>query len=427
MSKNQEMKALLKQTDFNLSSNQQKVLILFMGIGLAGFIIGLFDSRSQLVWQALLTNTMFFSGLSMGGIILAVILTITSAHWGRPIKRLSEATFAFVPVSGVLFLLLFFGASHLYEWIDPAKVIHSKAGWLNFPFFVIRNIFMFVVIAFVSWKFFKSSVRPDIGLAKSLTQKSNPFADFFVKNYGLQDSEVAASRHMSKVIAPILGMVYAIFCTFQAFDWMMSLDQEWFSTMFGVQYAMANLIGATAFLMIIAGLARQKFGLKDYISTGRYHDLSKLTFAGCLMWTYMIFSQVLVIWYGNIPEETPYIILRMQSLEWGWMFWFIAILLFIVPFFGLMSRTACNSVIFSRIIAVEILIGLWLEKYFLIVPSVQENYSVSPGLPGFSLNLYDITITVGVLSGFLFCYFWVLQKIPILPISDYLLFKDDQH
>jgi len=170
--------------------------------------------------------------------------------------------------------------------------------------------------------------------------------------------------------------------------------------------------------------------LDDYITIERYHDLAKLTFAFCALWTYLIFSQVLVIWYGNLPEETPYLILRMQSVEWGWMFWFLLILLFIIPFFGLMSRTACNSIWFSRLIAVDVLVGLWLEKYFLIVPSIQENQAsaglidASGGLPGFAPNIFDVSITLGVLGVFLLSYFWFLQRVPAVPISDALFLRN---
>ncbi|MBW2336019.1 MAG: hypothetical protein JRF47_04545 [Deltaproteobacteria bacterium] len=169
--------------------------------------------------------------------------------------------------------------------------------------------------------------------------------------------------------------------------------------------------------------------MDEYITIDRYHDLAKLTFAVCALWTYLIFSQVLVIWYADLPEETPYLILRMQSVEWGWMFWVLFFLMFFIPFFGLMSRTACNSIWFSRLIAVDVLVGVWLEKYFLIVPSIQENNAssglidASRGLPGFSPNFYDVSITLGVLGIFLLSYFWFLQRVPAVPISDPLFLR----
>ncbi|HHE73521.1 MAG TPA: molybdopterin oxidoreductase [Desulfobacteraceae bacterium] len=430
MSRDNEMRALLEQTRFRMNDRLQKLLLCFVVIGIIGFVAGLNGDRSYLAWQALLVNTMFFSGIALGGLAFSVIFTITGTKWGRPIKRLAEALSAFMPIGALLLCLLFFGADHFFEWVKHDEVIHAKAGWLNFPFFVIRNVALLGLFVAGSSYYLKNVIRPDIGLAAKLSKSGNPFADCFVKNYGSQEEEEARAEKRARTLAPLLALFFFLLSTLLAFDWMMSIDQEWFSTMFGVQYAIANLIGAAAVLMIVSGVARDKFQLDEYITIDRYHDLAKLTFAFCALWTYLVFSQVLVIWYGNLPEETPYLILRMQSVEWGWMFWFIFILMFFIPFFGLMSRTACNSIWFSRLIAVDVLVGVWLEKYFLIVPSIQENNAsaglidASSGLPGFSPNFYDVSITLGVLGIFLLSYFWFLQRVPAVPISDPLFFRN---
>jgi len=429
MSRDNEMRALLEQTRFCMSDRLQKLLLCFVAIGIVGFAAGLIGGRSYMVWQALLVNTIFFSGIAMGGLAFSLIFTITKTKWGRPIRRLAEAMGAFIPVGALLFCLLFFGADHFFEWVDHDKVIHAKEGWLNFPFFVIRNVLFLGLFVAGTGYYLKNVIRPDIGLAVRLGNPGNSFADRFVRNYGSQEEEEARREKKGGTIAPFLALFFFLVSTLLAFDWMMSIDQEWFSTMFGVQYAIANLIGAAAVLMIVSGIARDKFQLNEYITIDRYHDLSKLTFAFCALWTYLIFSQVLVIWYGNLPEETPYLILRMQSVEWGWMFWFIFVLMFLIPFFGLMSRTACNSIWFSRLIAADILVGTWLEKYFLIVPSIQENNAgagltdASIGLPGFCPNFYDVSVTLGMLGIFLLSYFWFLQRVPMVPISDPVFVK----
>jgi len=424
-----QTKALLEQTRFRISDRLQKTLLVFVAIGIIGFVAGLISSRSYLAWQALLVNTIFFGGIALGGLAFSIIFTITSAIWGRPIKRLAEALGAFIPVGALLLLLLLLGSGHFFEWMDHDKVIHTTEGWLNFPFFVIRNVVALGLFVAGAGYYLKSVIRPDIGLAQRLNNFDNRFADRFVSNYGSQEAEEARAEKRAKTIAPLLGIFFFLLCTLLAFDWVMSLDQEWFSTMFGAQYAVANLIGAAAALLIIAGIARHNFQLEEYITIGRYHDLAKLTFAVCALWTYLVFSQVLVIWYADLPEETPFVLLRMQSVEWGWMFWLLFVLMFVIPFFGLMSRTACKSIWFSRLIAVDILVGTWLEKYFLIVPSIQENNAragiidASGGLPGFAPNFYDVTITLGVLGLFLLCCFWFLQRVPAVPISDRLFLR----
>jgi Ni/Fe-hydrogenase subunit HybB-like protein len=430
MSTDNETKALLEQTRFRINDRLQKILLFFIAIGIIGFMAGLIGSRSYLAWQALLVNTIFFGGIALGGLAFSLIFTITNAKWGRPIKRLAEALAAFMPIGALLLCLLFFGAGHFFEWMDHDKVIHAKAGWLNFPFFIIRNVVVLGLFVAGGSYYLKTVIRPDIGLAQKVSDFGNSFAKRFVKNYGSQEEEQAGAEKRAKTLAPPLALLFFLLCTLLAFDWMMSIDQEWFSTMFGAQYAVANLIGAAAALLIISGIARKNFQLDEYITIDRYHDLAKLTFAVCALWTYLIFSQVLVIWYADLPEETPYLILRMQSQEWGWMGWFLFILMFVIPFFGLMSRTACKSIWFSRLIAVEILVGTWLEKYFLIVPSIQENNAraglidASSGLPGFSPNFYDVTITLGVLGIFLLSCFWFLQRVPAVPISDPLFCRN---
>jgi Ni/Fe-hydrogenase subunit HybB-like protein len=430
MTRDNEMKALLEQTQFRISDRLQKILLGFVAIGIIGFLAGLFGSRSYLAWQALLVNTMFFGGIALGGLAFSLIFTITSAKWGRPIKRLAETLSAFIPIGALLLCLLFFGADQIFEWMDHDKVIHTKAGWLNFPFFIVRNVVVLGLFVAGASYYLKTVIRPDIGLAGKLIDFGNPFADQLIKNYGAQEQEEATAEKRAKTLAPLLAVLFFLLCTLLAFDWMMSIDQEWFSTMFGAQYAISNLIGAAAALLIIAGIARKNFQLDEYITIDRYHDLAKITFAVCALWTYLVFSQILVIWYGDLPEETPYLIMRMQSLEWGWMFWVLFFLMFLIPFFGLMSRTACNSIWFSRLIAIEVLVGVWLEKYFLIVPSIQENNAssglidASRGLPGFSPNFYDVSITLGVLGIFLLSYFWFLQRVPAVPISDPLFLRN---
>lgn len=430
MTRNEEMKDLLERTTFKFSGSIRSAMYLFIAIGIIGFLVGLMSGNAGLAWDALLANTLFFGGISLGGMMFSVMITITDAHWGRPIKRLSEAMASFYPVFGILLLICFFGADHFFVWTDHDKVIHSKAGWLNFPFFVQRNIAMFVITVGIGWAYLKVVLRPDIGLAKKLTQFSNSFADRFVKNYGDQKEEEKTSLKKARVLAIFLGVTFWLLTSLLALDWMMSIDQEWFSTMFGVQYMVSTLITGSAALLIISGIVRNKFQLEHYISTKRYHDNSKLTFAFCLLWVYMVYNQVLVIWYGNMPEETPYIILRMLSNEWSTLFWVIGFMMFFVPFFGLMSRTASNSIWFTRLIAINVLIAIWLEKYMLIKPSIQENMvdaGLATEITGFSLNLFDISITFGIFGLFIFCYMWFLQRVPLVPISDKRFFSVAQH
>ncbi|MGK0288735.1 MAG: hypothetical protein ACI86H_000154 [bacterium] len=447
MTRNDEMKTVLENSTFTISGKVKNTMFAFIAIGVVGMIAGLASGSAAYAWQALLINTIFFAGISHAGLIFSVIFTITDANWGRPIKRFAEAMAAFIPVSWVLFGLLFFGAEYFFEWMDHSKVIHTKEGWLNFSFFVKRNIVLIIITGLIGWAYVKNSVRPDLSLAKQLLPEK--FANKLAERIGKaldesHEAEVAIAVEKGKKLGPIYAIIYSLFTTFIAFDWMMSIDQEWFSTMFGVQYAVSSVLGASATLLIISGFARENFKLQDYITLDRYHDNAKLTFAASLLWTYMVFSQVIVIWYANLPEETPYMILRMYSNEWSPMFWVIFLMVFQIPFWGLLSRTACRSIGFSRIIAIELLAGLWLEKYFLIVPSIQENVAAGmgshgakvahgvakaahSGLPGIKFTAFDFTTLIGVLGAFILCFLLFLEKVPAVPVSDRYFYQKGHH
>ena len=441
MTREQEIKTILQKISFQLAFKTRIFLLILLGIGILGLGLGIFSGHFELVWHALLINSIYFTGIGYAGLAFSVIFTISDAFWGRPIKRIGEAFASFIPIGTIVFFVLFFAGSSIFEWYDHDKVIHSKEAWLNVPFFVSRNVVLFLFAAWLASLYIKNSVRPDIGLARKIGNYfQNKFADRFVKNFGDSEKEIEATYHRNKKLAPILAIVYALLTSFIAFDWMMSIDQEWFSTMFGVQFTVSSLIGAGALMLVITGIFRFKFQLTEYLSINRHHDLAKLTFAFCLLWSYMIFSQVIVIWYANLPEETPFLVLRMFSLEWGWLFWVIFFMLFITPFFGLMARTACRSIWFSRVVALVILCGLWLEKYFIITPSLQENalasgHSVSHGaastekIAGFELLpfLVDLFVGIGFLGIFLICFFFFIQRVPLVPISDYRFFKDGHH
>ena len=413
---------ILEKCRFTPAVHQKRILQGSALIGLLTGAVGFFMGKERLVWQALLVNAIFFGGLSIGTCMFSVIFTITKARWGRPLKRLSEAAVAFYPVAALLFVALFWGADLLFEWTDPHKVMHSKEGWLNFPFFAIRNILLLLLFGLFGWLYLKSSLRPDLGLAKHPNAYRSKFADLLLVRFGDMETEREAAEKRCGRLAPVVAVLFVLLSTLLALDWMMSLDQEWFSTLFAVQYLVSNLMAGAAFLMIVSGYLREKTNQAPFFCIKQYHDISKLTFSACLLWTYMVFSQVLVVWYGNLPEETPYLVMRMQSEEWGWLFWLIGCLLFLIPLFGLIGRIASSSIRFSRVVAVIILVGAWLEKYLLIVPSVQENqidpYATAATLPGFELNPIDIGITVGVLGAFLLCFAAFLQATPTLPITD---------
>jgi len=413
------MKEILERSTIQISTQVRIGLAGLVAVGVLTFIVGLVADSAERTWQAFLINTVFWGGIAQAGVMLSVIWQITDAKWGRPFKRLAEGFGAFLPVTFVMLILVFFGAKHLYDWVEAP--MYTKAGYLNLGFFVTRNIIGLLAMYAITFFFLAASLKPDLALARSwIPGWGGGFADWLLKGYGKHEEEVIRLETLSRRLAPTLGVVYAVVLSMVAFDYVMSLDQEWFSTLFGVFFFVGNLYAALALMLIIVSFVRQKEGLGEYMSTNRYGDLSKLTFAIAMLWTYMVFSQYIVIWYSNLAEETPYLITRSRpGTPWYPLFWTLFVVLFVVPFLGLMARTVSRMPKVTRWIAGILFIGQWWAQYIMIVPSIQDR----GGNPEFVFGFTEILLTLGFGAGFFLAYFAFMSRVPILPISDKHLCK----
>ncbi|MCZ6557512.1 MAG: hypothetical protein O7A69_07015 [SAR324 cluster bacterium] len=234
------MKEILERSSLHLPSGWKVLLWVFVLAGVLMFIIGLTIGSAERTWEALLINVVFWGGLAQAGVMLSVIWQITDAKWGRPFKRLAEGFGAFLPVAFAMFILVFFGGKYLYEWVENPMEI--KAGYLNMGFFVSRNILGFLLMYGITFFFLAASLKPDLAYARKLIPGwGGGFADWLLKGYGEHEAEVIRLELLSRRLAPALGIVYAFITSLIAFDFVMSLDQEWFSTLFGVFFFVGNL------------------------------------------------------------------------------------------------------------------------------------------------------------------------------------------
>lgn len=413
------MKDILQRSNIQIGSGWRLMLWAFVAAGLIMFIVGLASGGAERTWEALLINVVFWGGMAQAGVMLSVIWQITDAKWGRPFKRLAEGFGAFLPVTFLMFILVFFGGKYLYEWVEhPMEV---KAAYLNMGFFVTRNIIAILVMYGITFFFLMASIKPDLGYARKLIPNwGGAFADWVLRGYGEHDSEVVRLEQLSRKLAPILGIAYAFIASLIAFDFVMSLDQEWFSTLFGVFFFVGNLYSALALMLIIVAATRNKPGLSEYMTITRLNDLSKLTFAIAMLWSYMAFSQYLVIWYSNLAEETPFLVTRsIAATPWYNLFWVLFVVLFVFPFVGLLPRTLCRMPKVMAAYGVILLTGQWWAHYLLIVPSIQDRHAE----PHFLFGFHEILLTLGFAGGFFLCYFAFMSRVPVLPISDKHLCK----
>ena len=415
------MKEIAEKSLFQIPENLKRFLWVLVIIGVGMFIAGLTTGGEDSVvrtWQAFLINTVFWAGIAHSGILFSVIWQLTDAKWGRPFKRLSEACAAFLPISFLMFVVVFFGSKVLYEWSHTPFLHHGvavKAGWLNLPFFVSRNIAWLVIIYAVSWWFVKTSIKPDIALARKLlgSDWGGAFADKVLNGYGEHEDEVIRLEQLSRKIAPALAILYAVGASFLAWDFVMTLDQEWFSTLFGVFFIIGNMHAFMGLMLAISVTVRNRFGMHEYITINRLHDLAKMVFAFSLLWAYMGYSQYLVIWYADMPEETPFLVIRSMEQPWALMFLLIIISVFAIPFLGLLPKTLCRVPNYIRVMGIWVAVWQWFAIYLMVVPSLQHygHYHVY-------LGMHELLITLGFAGLFFLSYLTFLGKVPILPISD---------
>ena len=378
-------------------------------IGALAFVYGVLVYDATRAWQALLVNFLFFAGLAHAGVALSAILQATFARWGRSLKRLAEATAAFLPVAFVLLLVLFFGIESWAPWVR--EPLEARTSWLNVPFFVARQSLTFVLLSGLSVGYVYRSLRPDIGmLDESGQRKASGLSRRLIGGWqGFSDEQVRNQRSQ-QILAPCVLIAYGWIFSLVAFDFVMALDPHWYSTLVGGYYAVGNLLLGVAFLTIAAVWTRDRFQIRDYIGDQQLHDIGKLLFGFCILWAYTLWSQYLVIWYGDLPEETEFIAHRMQG-SWAPLTWLMLTLVFFVPFVVLLSRKVKTHVRGLTTVALMVAVGMWLERFILVSPSIWHG----EGLP---FGILEVLITAGVFSLFAWSYSTFIQTFPVLPVSD---------
>lgn len=341
-----------------------------------------------------LTNYCFVLSIALGALFFVLIQHATRAGWSVVVRRISEILAANVPVLIVLFLPILvpilLGNHALYEWTDPALVaadhlLEHKSPYLNVTFFGIRCVLYFAVWWLLTRFFLRRSVEQD------------------------QSGDPSLTTRMERFSYPGL-LLFAGTITFAAFDWLMSLEPRWFSTIFGIYYFSGAIVGGTA-TIILAAMALQAAGrLTLAVTTEHYHDLGKLLFGFVVFWGYIAFSQYMLIWYANIPEETMYYLLRQTN---GWAAVSLALVFghLLIPFFGLLPRAAKRRKGPLAFWCVWLLVFHWIDIYWLVMP----NYAPEAGPP---LGLIDILLLVGLGCLYLASALRVVGERALVPVKD---------
>jgi hypothetical protein len=349
-------------------------MILVGAIGLAAALV-IDDARA---WRAYYINWLFMMSIAQGGFMLAVVTSIAKGIWSRPIRRIALAHSAFLPVAFITVLpILIWGAPHIWPWIEY-PLYNGKEVWLNRPFMTARTILGLAVLFGTTLTFAYTALRPDMGLMRDqVPPRLRGTYGRFARNWRGQEAEELHAYRRLTVLGPVMALLYALVMGVLAWDFIMSLEPHWFSTLMGPYFFMGAILGGVMTTALIIITLRPRLDLGEWITPSTMHDLGKLAFGFTIFWGYMFFSQYIVIWYGLLPWEQEFVIHRFVP-PFRIIAQLVGVCLFLIPFFGLMGVTPKRTPALFAGFAIISLFGLWLERYLVVYPSLWIGTDVLP-------------------------------------------------
>jgi hypothetical protein len=378
-------------------------------VGALAFVTALLTDATR-AWRAYYINWLFITSIAQGGFMLAVVTSIAKGVWSRPIRRIALAHAAFLPLAFLLVLpILIWGAPHIWPWIQ-VPLNSGKEIWLNRPFLTARTVVGLAGLFLLSLAFAYTALRPDMGLMRDrVPPRLHGFYDRFTRNWrGQEAEEVHASRRLG-VLGPAMALTYALVMGVLAWDFIMALEADWFSTLIGPYFFMGAILGGVMTTALIIIALRSRLGLDSFITPATLHDIGKLAFGFTTFWGYLFFSQYIVIWYGLLPWEQAFIIHRFVP-PFQFIAQLVGVFLFAIPFFGLMGVTAKRAPAVFGTFAVISLIGLWFERYLSVYPSLWIGTDAlplawqEPGMLLFFAGIYLASLA------------WFLTRVPLFQI-----------
>jgi len=397
---------VLAGSDRVSSRTLRLICIVFAAIGTLIFLFGAFTGNDR-AWRALLFNWLYFTTISSAGVMFVAAQRITTARWSRTVIRFLEGYVAFLPVAFVLLLVILIGRHHVFWWSNVVPEVTEKRQYLNPGFFFARTIIVFGIIVALSVWYIYTSVRLDVGLApEGGASWARGLRERMRRGYRDERREIHSTHSLQGKIAVWLGFLFVYGWITLSWDLSMSLDAHFQSTMYGWWFFMGGWVAALASFTIITMAWRKYLNRYDLITERHFHDLGKLCFAFTAFWGYLTFGQYLVIWYGNVGEEAHWMRLRLID-PWEGLTLATVTMMFVIPFFGLLSRAAKVYLPTMTVFALSTVVGLWFHRYLEVYPSV---YGTAVG--GLPFGLWEIGIGLGYLGVWGFCYLAFMDAFP---------------
>jgi hypothetical protein len=334
-----------------VSRNFKIISLLLIAIGACTIIAGLFTDRHATWANYLIVNYYFFS-LAMGGAFFFVIQSISQSGWSSAFKRVSEAMMSYIPFAALFFILLLFGVSDIYQWahkevVTSDPVLLHKSIFLNVPFFFSR-----MIIYFLLWIVFIRKLR-QISLKEDRTDSAN--SDSIIYLFG-------KTELYSKIFIFILAITFSL----SAIDWIMSVDMRWYSTIFALKNLVASFLHGVSIMTLIVFILYKR-GYFPFLNKYHLHDFARYIFMLSIIWGYFWFAQFMIIWYGNIPEETAYFYVRWQN-GWKTMFFLEIGLNWAVPFLILLPVKTSRNMTAITIVILLLIIGQYIDLFVQVIP-----------------------------------------------------------
>lgn len=361
-------------------------LVVSLGLGFTG------DNKSQFM-HSYLTAYAWILSIGLGALWWVTLQHLVNAKWSTALRRIAEILAATMPLLALLSLPIviptLMGDTTLYIWADSHKMhadhlLHKKAAYLNIGFFVVRLVIYFGFWSVLSRFMFKKSLEQDKTGAPEIRSK------------------------LQGVSAPSM-ILLALTLTFAAIDFLMTLEPKWYSTIFGVYYFAGAVVSFNSFFALTLMWLQKNGRLQKSVTTEHFHDIGKMMFAFTAFWAYIAFSQFMLIWYANIPEETEWYHIRAHG-PWGTVSFVMVAVNFVIPFFGLMSRSVKRNRKTLAFWAIWILVVHWLDMFWLVKPHMHTEH-----LP---FSILDVTCTVAMLGLFIAAAAFNAQKVNLIAIKD---------
>ncbi|MEX2602166.1 MAG: hypothetical protein WD355_10985 [Balneolaceae bacterium] len=374
--------------DFPVEINTSKVLF---GTGIAGLIasgVGYFLNPEQFFFSYL-TSFTFFASFALAALIMVMFHHITRSSWGTVLRRIPETFASNLWIWGIFFIPVILGISTLYGWANPEYVagdpiMEGKVPYLNRPFFIFRQVLYFTIWGWLGYRLHKISTEMDR-----------------TRDWGL-------TTLLRKISAPGI-LIFALTIAFASFDWLMSLDAHWFSTMFGVYFFAMSFQAFFPMLILLIFWLQKRDILANTITKSHIYDLGAWTFAFTVFYAYIAFSQFLLIYYANISEEVLWFYHRMEG-SWIILFWSLLIGRFILPFILLLNRDTKHSRTLLKITSVLIVVMHIIEIHWIVMPTIHHH--------GIQVSWLDITTLIGLGGIFFGLFFQRFRKYKMIPVND---------